>query len=85
MAMGLKLGDHPYRMDDTGDVSQKGQQDIDPEMLPDSYLKKYAQWGQKYGRDDSKDIHSFFLSFLMVRRALPDCFVYSAFRERARK
>ena len=40
-------GDDPYRVNDAREVTQEGQQYIDPELEPDADLQENAQWGQQ--------------------------------------
>jgi len=49
-------------MYDTGNITQNGQQDVQPKMLSESYLKKNPQGREQYGDDDADYIHRDFLS-----------------------
>jgi hypothetical protein len=59
------FGDNPHRMNDTGNITQQGQQNVDPEMLADPDLQKHAQRRQQDGDNDANKIHD---EFLMITR-----------------
>jgi hypothetical protein len=40
-------------MNDARDITQQRQQDIQPELLADSYLEKNPQWREQYGDQNS--------------------------------
>ena len=45
-------------MNDAGDVAQKRQQDVDPELHADADLEKDAERRQQDGQYDSQKIHN---------------------------
>ena len=44
-------------MNDPRNVSENGQQYVDPELSADPDLKEYTQWGQDNGKDESDNVH----------------------------
>ena len=56
----LFFNDHPDRMDDSRDITQQGQEDIDPEVQPDPHLQKNTQGRQHDGQQNTNDIHLLF-------------------------
>ncbi len=55
----LAPGNDPDRVDDTWNVTQKREKNIQPELRTNANLEKDAQWRQQYGQDDSDKIHDF--------------------------
>jgi len=39
----LVLGDHPDGVDDAGNITEDGKQDVYPELLPDAHLQEHAE------------------------------------------
>jgi hypothetical protein len=54
---GLALDDDIERMDDPGQIPEQRQNNIDPEMLSQTFLQKDPERGQQNGDDDPNDIH----------------------------
>jgi len=54
----LVLEDNVERMDDSRDVSEDGQQDVDEEVGIASTFKEDTQWWDEDGEDDLDDIAS---------------------------
>jgi hypothetical protein len=40
----------------TGDVSENGQQDVDPKGQSDTDLEKHAEWGNQNGEENTNQI-----------------------------
>ena len=43
-------------MDDAGNVTQDGEEDVDEEVAVAAALKKHAEWGKEDGEDDLDDV-----------------------------
>src|SRR5512135_3520356 len=54
----LFADDDPDRMDNAGDVAQQRQQDVDPELQPQTDLKEDAERRQQDGQKNTDDIHA---------------------------
>ena len=53
----LTLGDDVNRVNNTGNVTQQSQDNIDPEMFADALLQKYAQGWQQNSEQYADKIH----------------------------
>ena len=60
------LGYNPDCMNNSRKITEYGENDIDPEMLATSYLKKNAQRWKNYCTDNFYQFHVFLLIWLMV-------------------
>jgi hypothetical protein len=47
----------PKGMDDAGDVAEKGQQNIQPELKAKAHLQKNADRRQKDGKENADNVH----------------------------
>jgi hypothetical protein len=52
----LKLQDDVESVDDTGNVAENGQQDVDEEVGVAATLKEDTKRGQDHGEDDLADV-----------------------------
>ncbi|CAI8702246.1 hypothetical protein EMIT047CA2_100071 [Pseudomonas soli] len=52
------LGNDVNRVHDPGDITQQGQQDVQPERATESHLEKYAQRWQEDSDDDANEVHA---------------------------
>jgi hypothetical protein len=50
-------GDDIDRMHNAGDIAKDRQQDVDPEMLAQTFLQENAQGGQKDSNDNTDKVH----------------------------
>lgn len=53
----LALSNDPYSMNDTGDVAEQCQQNIQPERTSKPYLEKDPQRGEQNCNDYSDQVH----------------------------
>jgi len=54
----LPFGDDVHRVHDPRNVTQQGQQNIQPERPAKPHLQKHAQRWQKNGDDDANKVHA---------------------------
>lgn len=50
----LLARDDPNRMHQSWDVAQEGEQDIDPEMLAQTFLQENTKWRNNDGRNNAE-------------------------------
>lgn len=53
----LVLGDDVESVNNTRNVAEKGQQDVDPKVKTDADLEKDSEGRQQDGEQDSDDVH----------------------------
>jgi hypothetical protein len=63
----LSSGNYPYGMNNPRNVTEQGQQDIDPELKAQTDLQKYAQRRQQNSNQDSNDVHDIFCNLGQLR------------------
>jgi len=54
----LSLYNDIERVNDTRQIAQQRQYNVDPEMFPQSFLEEHPKRGQQDRDDDADDIHS---------------------------
>jgi hypothetical protein len=54
-------------MNNPRNVTEQGQQDIDPELKAQTDLQKYAQRRQQNSNQDSNDVHDIFCNLGQLR------------------
>lgn len=55
----LLFSNDVHGVNNTRNVAEQGQNDVDPEMFAKTFLKKHAQWRQQDGDQYSNKIHWF--------------------------
>lgn len=53
-----RLRNHPDGVDDSGNVAEQGQQNVDPEMLADPDLQKDTERRNEDGDENTKEVHT---------------------------